>query len=114
MIDTNSSHCHTIQAYEARGSCEERLGTIDIVEMLRRRHPEYMFTLVLGGDTFLDLCGGRWKRGDDLARLVDFVVVPRVDCPLPDDWVTAAKVWSVSPLVLLPALCLASHVWPWG
>lgn len=61
-----------------------RIGTIDVVEHLVARHPEADFDLLLGADTYRDLCAGKWKRGSDLALLVRFVVVPRPGQPAID------------------------------
>lgn len=65
------------EVYTLLGTKGGRVGTIDVVEHLLEQFEGYSFTLLLGGDTFLDLCGGKWRRGSDLAQLVDFVVVPR-------------------------------------
>ncbi|RLN88406.1 hypothetical protein BBJ28_00004303 [Nothophytophthora sp. Chile5] len=62
---------------------ELRLGSIDLVLFLLERHPNTNFTMVLGGDTYVDLLAGRWKRGEELMRLVKLLVVDRkgVDSP---------------------------------
>ncbi len=54
-----------------------RVGTIDIVERLIADNPDTEFVLALGGDTYRDLKGGKWKRGDDLQAQVPIVVIPR-------------------------------------
>ena len=41
------------------------------------RYPSHIFTLLLGSDTYIDLCKGKWKRGLLLFDLVDIIVVPR-------------------------------------
>jgi nicotinate-nucleotide adenylyltransferase len=49
--------------------------TIDLVEYLADRHPEHEWWLVGGTDTERDL--PNWRRGADLARLVQVHAVPR-------------------------------------
>jgi len=52
-------------------------ATVDLVEVLQRRHPEVELVLVLGGDTWADLEAGRWRRGDELRTMLPIVVVHR-------------------------------------
>jgi nicotinic acid mononucleotide adenylyltransferase len=54
-----------------------RVGTIDIVRHLMAEHPDTQFVLALGGDTYLDLLGGKWKEGDTLQQLLPIVALPR-------------------------------------
>jgi len=54
-----------------------RVGTVDVVRALMEEHPDTQFVLALGGDTFTDLRGGKWKEGDTLQQLVPIVVLPR-------------------------------------
>lgn len=54
--------------------------TIDLVQRLARTHPGVRWLWVGGGDTVRDL--PRWQRGDELARLVTVVAVPRAGCDL--------------------------------
>ena len=49
--------------------------TIDLVETLRARDPAARWALVGGSDMRADL--PRWHRGEELARLVEVIVVPR-------------------------------------
>lgn len=62
---------------------ELRIGTIDLIEFLFARHPNTSFTMLLGADTYIDLCAGKWKRGDELQRLIKFLVMDRkgIDAP---------------------------------
>ena len=64
---------------EKRGESAKsvRVGTIDIVEQLMADHPDTQFVLALGGDTYQDLKGGKWKRGDELQQKLPIVVIPR-------------------------------------
>lgn len=66
-------------AAEAAGTdpAQVRVGTIDVVRTLMKEHPDTQFVLALGGDTFADLRGGKWKEGDTLQQLVPIVVLPR-------------------------------------
>ncbi len=49
--------------------------TVDLVEQLQREHPGHRWLLVGGTDTARDL--PNWRRGADLARLVEVLCVPR-------------------------------------
>lgn len=49
--------------------------TIDLVELLQREHPGHRWLLLGGSDTAADL--PNWRRGAELARLVEVVAVPR-------------------------------------
>lgn len=64
-------------AAEGRDASTVRVGTIDMVRKLMSDHPDTQFVLALGGDTFSDLRGGKWKEGDTLQQLVPIVVLPR-------------------------------------
>ena len=61
------------------------LGTVDIVEVLRAEYPDAEFGLLLGADTCRDLLEGRWRRSEDLLRMLTVLAVPRkgVDAPVP-------------------------------
>lgn len=54
------------------------IGSIDLVTFLLEKHPDTRFTLLVGADAYADLIAGKWKRGDELQRLVDLLVVDRV------------------------------------
>ena len=41
------------------GVTPERVGTVDVVKFLRSEHPDADFSLVLGGDTYEGLMGGK-------------------------------------------------------
>ncbi len=62
-----------------------RPGTIDVVRWLRAEHPEAVFALLLGADTYRDLLAGRWRQGDELMKLVVVVAVPRKGVSLNED-----------------------------
>lgn len=68
-----------LAAAQAKGEdpASVRVGTIDMVRKLMKDHPDTQFVLALGGDTFADLRGGKWKEGDTLQQLVPIVVLPR-------------------------------------
>ena len=53
--------------------------TIDTVELLRKRHPDCRFSLVVGTDILHD--GPKWKEWDRLRTLVDLLVVRRGGVP---------------------------------
>lgn len=64
-------------AKDAADPTQLRIGTIDLIEFLRARHPETSFSMLLGADTYADLRAGKWKRGEELQRLIQFVVMDR-------------------------------------
>lgn len=47
-----------------------RIGTADILSMLKKNEPDVDFTLALGTDTFIDLASGKWRRTDEVFELV--------------------------------------------
>lgn len=47
-----------------------RIGTADLLDMLTTNEPHVEFTLALGSDTFIDLASGKWKRTEDVFRLL--------------------------------------------
>ena len=53
--------------------------TVDTVEELRATHPEARLYLIVGEDVAGEL--GTWHRSDELARLVELVVVTRAGAP---------------------------------
>ncbi|TYZ59865.1 hypothetical protein PybrP1_005807 [[Pythium] brassicae (nom. inval.)] len=68
----------------ATGRPEElRVGSIDLIKFLLERNPDTAFTMLLGADTYADLLAGKWKRGEELQHLVQFLVMDRqgVDSP---------------------------------
>lgn len=46
-----------------------KVGTIDVLDMIRLTYPKLEFHLVLGGDTYNDLIHKKWKESD---RYVDW------------------------------------------
>jgi nicotinic acid mononucleotide adenylyltransferase len=54
-----------------------RLGSIDLIRFLLDTNPNINFTMLLGADTYQDLEAGKWKSGDELMRLIRFVVMDR-------------------------------------
>jgi len=46
------------------------IGTADLLDMLTTDEPNVDFTLALGSDTFIDVASGRWKRTEDVFKLV--------------------------------------------
>ena len=43
--------------------------------MMTTDEPNVDFTLALGADTFIDLVNGKWRRSEDVLRLVDYRIV---------------------------------------
>lgn len=52
-----------------------RVGTADLLAMMTTDEPNVDFTLALGADTFIDLVNGKWRRSEDVLRLVDYRIV---------------------------------------
>ncbi len=53
------------------------IGTVDVLTHLRAHHPESRFVLILGADSYRDLCAGRWKDAPAIARLATVVGIAR-------------------------------------
>ena len=66
---------------EERGAGQERLGSIDLIEMLQDEFPQLQFVLAFGGDTYRDYIRGLWKGGRKLEERVPLVVIPRSGVP---------------------------------
>lgn len=49
-----------------------RVGTADLLYMLTQHQPDVDFTLALGTDTYIDLASGKWKRTEDIFRMVGY------------------------------------------
>ena len=62
------------------GAAVPRVGTVDVLAMLRARHPDVQFVLILGADTFLDLAAvpSKWKRGEELLATTAVAVFARL------------------------------------
>jgi len=52
-----------------------RVGTADLLTMLITDEPNLEFTLALGADTFIDLVNGKWRRSEDVLKLVEYRIV---------------------------------------
>jgi nicotinic acid mononucleotide adenylyltransferase len=57
---------------------ELRVGTADLLDMLREEEPETDFTFCLGMDAFADLTNLKWKRSEHVLSLGRFVVIDRL------------------------------------
>ena len=57
---------------------ELRVGTADLLDMLREEEPETDFTCCLGMDAFVDLTNLKWKRSEHVLSLGRFVVIDRL------------------------------------
>ena len=51
------------------------VGTADILDMLIENEPDVDFTWAIGEDAFIDLASGKWKRGEDIFRLLGHRIV---------------------------------------
>jgi nicotinate-nucleotide adenylyltransferase len=49
--------------------------TFDLVTRLRAAHPQHQWALIGGSDTATDL--PNWHRGNELARLIEVIAIPR-------------------------------------
>ena len=52
-----------------------RVGTADLLTMLINDEPNIEFTLALGADTFIDLVNGKWRRSEEVLKLVEHRIV---------------------------------------
>ena len=48
-----------------------RVGTADLLEMLKQEEPNTDFSFCLGSDTFLDLTSFKWRRSRDVLQLLE-------------------------------------------
>ena len=62
-----------------------RIGTADILDMLMSNEPDADFTLALGADTFIDLASGKWRRTEDVFKLVGYRMVVFLRLPEEND-----------------------------
>ena len=46
------------------------MGTADLLNMLTTNEPDVDFILALGTDTFIDLAGGKWRRTEEVFKLI--------------------------------------------
>lgn len=52
-----------------------RVGTADILDKLTAEEPNVDFTWALGADTFIDLASGKWRRTEDIFRMVGYRMI---------------------------------------
>jgi len=52
-----------------------RVGTADLLTMLINDEPSIEFTFALGADTFIDLVNGKWRRSEEVLKLVEYRIV---------------------------------------
>lgn len=64
-----------VRVEEVEGEREGTSYTIDTVEILRARHPDVRFSLVVGTDILVER--PKWKEFDRLLTLVDLITVRR-------------------------------------
>lgn len=64
-----------------------RVGTAELLEMLKEEEPDTDFYFCLGADTFLDLTAWKWRRCKDVFELLDgrLIVLHRKGVALADD-----------------------------
>lgn len=51
------------------------MGTADLLTMLINDEPNVEFTFALGADTFIDLVNGKWRRSEEVLKLVEYRIV---------------------------------------
>jgi nicotinate-nucleotide adenylyltransferase len=75
--------CQDASGWMKTSRVESEVGkdgrTVDTLEFLQARHPEYRFTLILGSDILKDLPS--WKDFDRIQRLARVVVLYRAGYP---------------------------------
>ena len=68
--DDACMHAHTNHREDDEQKPCIRIGTADLLDMLTTNEPNVDFTLALGSDTFIDLASGKWKRTEDVFKLL--------------------------------------------
>jgi nicotinic acid mononucleotide adenylyltransferase len=53
----------------------QMVGTADILDMLIENEPDVDFTWAIGEDAFIDLACGKWKRAEDIFKLLGHRIV---------------------------------------
>ena len=51
------------------------MGTAKLLDMFIDDEPNVDFTLALGADTFIDLASGKWRRTEDVFKMVGYRMV---------------------------------------
>lgn len=64
-----------IEICTAENELQAPYYTINLIELLHKRHPEHTFSVLCGSDIEVEL--PRWHRVDELRRMVDFIFYPR-------------------------------------
>lgn len=75
MIELAIKALDHIELCTAESELRAPYYTINLIELLHKRHPEHTFSVLCGSDIESEL--PRWHRIDELRRMVDFVVYPR-------------------------------------
>lgn len=80
-VSLSEKECYEQCLVRARGSHSKlndtsiveslRVGTADLLDMLIEDEPNSDFTLALGADTFVDLTSYKWRRSEDVLKLVE-------------------------------------------
>ncbi|KAL7543255.1 hypothetical protein ACHAXR_012561 [Thalassiosira sp. AJA248-18] len=65
----------TSEGIEEDQKASLRIGTAELLDMLKSDEPDAEFTLALGADTFIDLASGKWRRTEDVFKLVGYRMV---------------------------------------
>jgi len=63
------------EGLEEQQKASLRVGTADLLDMLTKEAPDVDFTLALGADTFIDLASGKWRRTEDVFKMVGYRMV---------------------------------------
>mmetsp|Transcript_9825 Transcript_9825/g.19317 ORF Transcript_9825/g.19317 Transcript_9825/m.19317 type:complete len:227 (-) Transcript_9825:404-1084(-) len=63
---------------------EQRLGTYQVLTYLRSlpENADTDFVLILGTDTFNDLCSGKWRNGPELLSTTEIAIIHREGYPM--------------------------------
>lgn len=75
MIELAISALDHIEICTAESELKAPYYTINLIELLHKRHPEHTFSVLCGSDIESEL--SRWHRTDELRRIVSFVAYPR-------------------------------------
>ena len=68
-------HIYFVHQRDDEQKTSLRIGTAELLDMLTQNEPTIDFTLSLGTDTFIDLASGKWRRTEDVFKLVGYRIV---------------------------------------
>ncbi len=77
---------------------ERHLPTIELVQVMKKTHPNYDFLVIIGADLATDV-KSKWVKGDELIKTVNFLIIPRLGVKLPKTLPSTFKVLPIEQSV---------------